>query len=172
MTVYDVCIALSKSESRIIVDGKRCGKAKNLLFDLDEKTIFCNKEKIVEQGKVMVDSIELSNGDGWSIKEMELITYSDDFYNILYELFEQYMSSSPSRHDSFVKSNFKALSSDELTFTQIKNNMPRNEARVRLEAFILLSAMAGKSYWNNPKHFYWKSLLDDRLIVLKQWVAL
>ena len=66
---------------------------------------------------------------------------------------------------------FKALSSDALTMEELMDNMPRPEARLALEGFILLASVAGLIPWRNPRHFFWQSLTDPECIVYWDWIV-
>ena len=49
-------------------------------------------------------------------------------------------------------------------------NMPRPQARLELEGFILLASAAGLITWQNPKHFFWQSPTNPDCIIYRDWV--
>lgn len=173
MTLYEILIELSKKKSRFKGnDGKTHGFCYDIVFDLDSKTVTNKKFTIISNGRLVVDEINLTDGTFYKVDEKELINCNGNFYDNLYCLFEQFISSVPGKRDSTIKSNFKALSVDKLSCEQIYKNMSRNEARVRLEAYIMLCAMTGFAKWEDDSHYFWKSDKDKRLILFKQWLVM
>ena len=73
--------------------------------------------------------------------------------------------------DGTLKGYFKALSSDSLTMQELMENMPRPEARMALEGFILLASVNGLIPWHNPKYFFWQSATDPDCIVYRDWIV-
>ena len=63
------------------------------------------------------------------------------------------------------KLNIEALSANEMTDAQMVLGMPRLEARVRLEAYVLLASIVGKIKWSNPNHWYWVGKDKDFIIL-------
>ena len=53
---------------------------------------------------------------------------------------------------------------------ELEENMPRSQARIELEGFILLAASVGLISWDNPKHFFWRSQNDPDCIVYRDWI--
>ena len=70
------------------------------------------------------------------------------------------------------KGYFKALSSDSLTMEELMDNMPRPEARMALEGFILLASMEGLIPWHNPRYFFWQSTTDPDCIIYRDWAVM
>ena len=73
-------------------------------------------------------------------------------------------------HAGYSPGYFKALSSDALSMEELMDNMPRPQARLELEGFILLASAAGLIPWKNPRHFFWQSSNDPDCIVYRDWI--
>lgn len=169
MTLYEVLIELSKVHCRF--KGKRTGYADLLKFDLKNKTISNGNTVIIKNGKVIVDSLKLTDGREYTgLKDMEFIHKTDDFYEELEAIYEQYYSSVPSQNVQFSKNNFVAKDLDNLSLRELVNGMPRIEAQYRLEAFVLLQAMLNQIPWEDEHHFYWQSTKNKKLIIYKEWI--
>ena len=168
MTVYDVLVELSKSHCRF--KGKRTGYADLLKFDLKNKTVSNGNIVIIKNGKVVLDELKLSDGREYTgLKSMELIHKSDDFYEELETIYEQYYSSVPSQNTQFSKNNFVAKDINHLSLHEMIDGIPRIEAQYRLEAFVLLNAACGQIPWANEHHFYWQSNNNKQLIIYSEW---
>ena len=107
-----------------------------------------------------------------------MICIGDDIYECeglisecldINELYEQYKYSLPSERDGG-NHYFKALTASLSTDEQLIYGMPRLEARVRLEAYVMLSTLAGLIKWENDNHWFWQSDKDKDFIILKQWM--
>ena len=173
-SLYDVLIALSESHCRFKSTSKsKRGYADLLTFDLDNKTIRNGGVVIMENGKVTMDTIELTNGETYDIKDLKLLDESlkDNPYEIIESLYKDYKYSLPSAHSQFSRNKFKCLRADELTLEQLINGRPRIKTQYKLEAYILLASVLGWVPWENCKHFYWSSENDRDLILYKDWVV-
>ena len=53
---------------------------------------------------------------------------------------------------------------------ELMDNMPRPQARLELEGFILLASATGLIPWKNPRHFFWQSSNDPDCIVYRDWI--
>ncbi len=122
----------------------------------------------MRDGEIVRTSVRLENGD---VCQMEgLIDFDGDAYAEIERLYAQYKRSVPNRHVRLNRGFFKALSSDGLTMRELMDNMPRPEARMALEGFILLASVKGLIPWHNPKYFFWQSATDPDCIVYRDWV--
>ena len=168
MTLYEVLIDLSKSHCRF--KGKHTGYADLLRFDLKRKTVSNGNIVIIKNGKVILDELKLTDGRVYTgLQSMELIHKSDDFYEELEAIYEQYYSSIPSQKAQFSKNNFVAKDLDHLSLHEMINGIPRIEAQYRLEAFVLLQAIMCQIPWSDERHFYWQSKKNKQLIIYKEW---
>lgn len=149
MTLYDILIYLSQE------------RKEKIHVDLHNKSVKVGKKMIIDSGKVKQYEI-ISGGDKYEFNC--LIKDKLD----LDELYEQYKTSIPSENDNG-KHYFKALSVSELTDAQLVFGMPRFEARIRLEAYILLASMVGKLKWPNPNHWYWVGK-DKDFVILRKYI--
>lgn len=104
------------------------------------------KTKIIENGKQIADAFE-ANGNPYSFDS--LIGESED----ICKLYAQYKTSLPGENDCN-KTLFKAKSIDELTDAELVTGIPRTEARIKLETYILLASVDGRLKWLNENHWY------------------
>ena len=145
MTCYDILVQIAQNGTD------------KIHIDLCNKTLKVGKQKIIENGQVVKNKI-------FNNEFAELIDGNFD----INDLYAQYKVSVPSERDCG-KHYFKALSSNEMTDAQMVLGMPRFEARIRLEAYVLLASIAGKLKWHNPNHWYWVGK-DKDFIILKKYI--
>lgn len=178
-SLYQVLVELSESHCKFKSKGKKRGGYADLLrFDLNNRTISNGNTAIMKNGKVNMPKIELTNGKTYDLEGIELLHKSDYInyaqsnnpYEIVEDLYEQYKTSIPSEHSQFSRCNFKALRADDLSMKQLINGIPRIKAQYMLEGFILLASTKRLINWNNEKHFFWQSDKHKELIIYKEWV--
>jgi hypothetical protein len=145
MSCYDILVQIAQNGTD------------KIHIDLCNKTLKVGKQKIIENGQVVKNKI-------FDNEFTELIDETLD----IDELYAQYKVSIPSERDCR-KHYFKALSASEMTDAQMVLGIPRLEARVKLEAYILLASMAGRLKWCNPNHWYWMGK-DKDFIVLRKYM--
>lgn len=142
--------------------------AEELRIDLTGKTMMLKGKLIVEGGKLIEHSAPLLDG---SVAELSgLLDFRDEPYAEVERLYAQYKRSVPSKQDRLNKGNFKAFSSDQLSYEELENNMPRREARIQLEGFVMLAVASGLIQWKNPRHFFWQGT-DPDLILYRDWIT-
>lgn len=146
MTCYDLLVKLSQTDRY------------KIYIDLCNKTIKVNGKPIISCGEVERHEIVGEEFD-------ELINEALD----IDDLYEQYKYSLPNERED-CRHYFKALSANELTDAQLVLGMKRYEARVRLEAYILLASLTGMLEWKEPNHFYWRSERDGDFVILKKYI--
>lgn len=145
MTLYELLVQLSQEGSD------------KIHINLYNKTIKVGRTVIIDSGQVIKNKV-----------------FGNDFVELLIEeldideLYKQYKYSMPSERDNR-RHYFKALSANQLTDEQLVTGMPRLEARIRLEAYILLASMTGKLQWHNPTHWYWVGQ-DKDFVILKKYI--
>lgn len=164
MTVYEFLIHAARSYSGV-VNG---GKTEDIIIDLTRKSIWSGRLCIMRNGKLLTNTVRLENRDVFQVEN--LIDFEGDAYEEIERLYAQFKRSVPNRHVRLNKGYFKALSSDSLTMEELMDNMPRPEARMALEGFILLASVEELIPWHNPKHFFWQSTTDPECIVYREWV--
>lgn len=145
MTCYDILVQIAQNGTD------------KIHIDLCNKTLKVGKQKIIENGQVVKNKI-------FNNEFVDLIGDAID----VDELYAQYKVSVPSERDC-KKHYFKALSANEMTDAQMVLGMPRLEARVRLEAYMLLASISGKIKWENQNHWYWVGK-DKDFVVLKKYI--
>lgn len=153
MTIYEYLIDTCEGFSR----GEK--PYEPIVIDLDRRYIAIGNHVIVRNGEILADA---GTFDGF-------IHFEGDPYHEIECLYEMYKRSVPSRQESLNKGPFKALSSDRLTMDELIHNMPRLEARIRLEAFICLGACEGVIPWRIPSHFFWRGT-DPDCIIYRNWI--
>ena len=165
MTVYEFLIHAARNYSGM-VNG---GKTEEIRIDLTHKSIWSDKLCIMRNGQLLMQSVRLENGE---VCELEgIIDFEGDAYGEIERLYAQFKRSVPNRHVKLNKGYFKALSSDSLTMQELMDNMPRPEARMALEGFILLASVKGLIPWHNTKYFFWQSATDPDCIVYRDWIV-
>lgn len=149
MSLYDILIQLSiKGYDKIKID-------------LVTKTLKIGKQTIVENGIAKQYKIKVGDDEyEWD----KLVEKTED----INELYTQYKYSAPSERDNG-RHYFKALSANELTDAQLVYGMNRLEARIRLEAYILLAWMSELIYWTDSSKFYYQGK-DKDFIILKKYL--
>lgn len=152
MTLYD----------HLIQTCQRCAQGE---IDYERITIDLNARSIL-----LGDMLLLDHGIPTSIAPtQEFICFEGDPYAEIERLYAQFKRSVPVKMERVNKGYFKALSSDALTMEELENNLPRTEARVRLEAFICLASCAGLIPWHIPRHFFWRGS-DPDCIIYRNWI--
>lgn len=166
MTLYEIICDMAKHHCRI----RDMGSTDQLKFDLENKSIRCGNGYIVQNGRYCVDWLDLSDGTFYLLNDSFFNMNIKDPYVFVEELFKEYIVSRPSSIGAKNKGNFRAKTSDELSFDQLINGQDRLELQYRLEAFILLGALKGIFKWENNKHWFWKSKNVPGLILYKNWL--
>ena len=156
MTVYAFLKQAAKGHSAVVGGGK----TEDIRCDLAAHSIWSGMKPIVLGGKIVAPCVILENGDVFALDG--LITFDGDPYAEIERLYARYKRSVPNRHEKLNKGYFKALSSDALSMEELMDNMPRPQARLELEGFILLAS--------NPRHFFWQSSNDPDCIVYRDWI--
>lgn len=150
MTYYEMLIKLAQSDySKIYID-------------LKNKTLKVGKQLLIENGNIKQNKVIVGD-EVYECDELisELLDIDD--------LYKQYKYSLPSERDCD-KHYFKALTASLLTDEQLVYGMSRLEARVRLESYVMLGALAGLLKWENNDHWFWQSSKDKDFVVLRQWI--
>jgi hypothetical protein len=150
MTYYEMLIKLAQKDySKIHID-------------LKNKTLKVSKQLLIENGNIIQSKVIVAD-DAYECNELV-----SDCLDVN-ELYEQYKYSMPSERDSG-NHYFKALAPSLLTDEQLIYGMPRLEARVRLEAYVMLGSLAGLIKWENDNHWFWQSSKDKDFVILKSWM--
>lgn len=166
MTVYEFLIHAARSYSGV-VNG---GKTEEIRIDLTRKSIWSGRLCVLREGRIVQPSVRLENGEVCPLDG--LIDFEGDPYTEIERLYAQFKRSVPNRRVRLNRGYFKALSSDALTMAELMDNLPRPEARMALEGFILLASAAGLIPWHNPKYFFWQSPIDPECIVYRELIAM
>lgn len=162
MTVYDYLIQTVQSAAL-----SEDAAYKRIVIDLPGRCIWRGREAILMHGRLMQTQVTDSNGRAVTLEE--LIAFGGDPYDQIQRLYAQFKRSVPGKKEKLNRGCFKALCADELSMEELENNLPRYEARVRLEAFICLAAAAGLIDWQTPRHFFWQGQ-DPDCIIYRNWI--
>ena len=150
MNCYDILIKIAQKQYE------------RIHIDLCNKTIKVGRQIIVENGQVRQNKIIVGSDsyefDGLIENELDIN-----------ELYAQYKVSLPSERDRG-RHYFKALSVNELTDTQMVTSLPRLEARIRLESYILLASASRILKWEDDSKWFWQGN-DKDFIILKRYVV-
>ena len=149
MTLYDILIQLSQE------------RREKIHVYLPNKSLKIGNKVIIDNGEVQQYEI-IIGGDKYTFDCL----IKDELD--LDELYAQYKTSMPSENDNG-RGYFKALSVNELTDAQLVLGMPRFEAKIRLEAYILLASIVGSLKWHNQNHWYWTGK-DKDFVILRRYI--
>ena len=165
MNLHEVLTEMCKEHVRI----KKGGYADLLYFNLKTKTIKNGNTVLVENGKIIPQTIKLTDGREF-ILEDDLGEITEDFYQGLENRYEKYYLSTPSKSDKFVRTNFIAKNLDKMTFEELTNSSNnRNQARYELEWFVMTNAIKGNIPWEEG-NWFWQSKKSPKLIIYKEWL--
>lgn len=134
--------------------------------DLDKKSIKYKKQYIVKDGALVADEI-ITECKVYAINKDQIVTTCNPEVEVQ-ALYDKYVCSKPSTSNK--KSYFIPKKSDELTFEELINGMDREEARCKLETFIVCCALTGTWQWKQESHWFWKG--KRGLIIYRKWVCL
>jgi hypothetical protein len=138
-SVYEGLVAIGSSAGKLY--GTRGKRADMMKFDLTAHSAFVGNSFIVKDGKVRIGKLETAtklvvlDGLPWLTPEEERLDPVG--------LFDEHYRSRPNGSEQYMASNFKAKELDEMTDDEVAAGMPRAEARVRLEAWILCASLSG-----------------------------
>lgn len=166
MNLHEVLTEMCKEHIKI----KKGGYADLLYFNLKTKTIKNGNTVLVEDGMIVPQTINLTDGrelvleDDWGETK-------EEFYQGVEDRYEKYYLSTPSKIDKFVRTNFIAKNLDKMSFEELmtSSSSNRNIARYELEWFVMANAVKGNISWNN-EHWYWQSRNNPKLIIYKEWL--
>ena len=166
MNLHEVLTEMCKEHIKI----KKGGYADLLYFNQKTKTIKNGNTVLVENGKIIPQTIKLTDGrelvleDDWGeIKE--------EFYQGVEDRFRRYYYSTPGKVDRFVRANFLAKNLEKMTFEELMSSASsnRNIARYELEWFVMANAIKGNIPWVNG-NWFWQSKKMPKLIIYKEWL--
>lgn len=138
-SVYEGLVAIGSSAGKLY--GTRGKRADMMKFDLTAHSAFVGNSFIVKDGKVRIGRLETAtklvvlDGLPWLTPEEGQLDPVG--------LFDEHYRSRPNGSERYMASNFKAKELDEMTDDEVAAGMPRAEARVRLEAWILCASLSG-----------------------------
>ena len=166
MNLHEVLMEMCKEHIKI----KKGGYADLLFFNLKTKTIKNGNTVLVENGKIIPQTIKLIDGrelvleDDWG-------EVNEDFYQGLESRYEKYYLSTPSKSDRFVRTNFIAKNLEKMSFEELMSSSSnnRNIARYELEWFVMVNAIKGNISWIDG-NWFWQSKKMLKLIIYKEWL--
>ena len=147
MTLYDILVELAEN-----------GYDK-IHIDLEKKNLKVGRRIIIESAQVKQYKIKANH------KAYEFDDLIDRKFD-MDDLYKQYKYSVPSERD--IRSYFRALGANELSDAQLVLGMHRAEARVRLEAYLVLAVITGIETWPDTNKWYWQGK-DKDFVVLRKY---
>ena len=141
---------------------------KKFKVDLYNKSLWIDKKQYIREGENIY-------GSYYFIEEDDLSPYgwvdklNNDPWNWIESLYYEYKHSVPSENSN-KKSYFKALSVDELTDAELAYNKARDFCDAMLTGYVLLASLANWISWEFGDKWFWQSLEDKNLIILKDWI--
>lgn len=177
-SVMDGLVTVLGSHGRLFrTNGKYADTAR---FDLTAHSVFVGNHFIVNRGKVTMPVLETAAVKA-DIAGLPWLTEEERTLDPV-SLFRDHYLSRPNGEERYMESNFPAKPCDDMTDLEITQGIPRAEARVRLEAWMLCAAIDGtleryvKSepwlfseenwWWSNPAY------RDDpsrNLVIKRSW---
>lgn len=157
-SVYEGLVALSSDGGKLYrTHGHRAGFMR---FDLTAHSVFVGNTFIISNGVLKMPVLETASkyidltGLPWLTEEERKLDPLD--------LYDNHWLSRPNGAEKFIYSNFPAQDIDEMSDDDMLRGANRNEARVRLEAWILCAALDGtlKKYVTSQPgwvdgHWWW-----------------
>lgn len=138
-SVFEGLSELGKTHGKIYgTNGKR---ADMLRFDLTSHSVYAGNTFIVCRGELVNGEIETAEvridmrGLPWLTEEERKIDPT--------VLFDEHYVSRPNGSERFMACNFPAKDCDDMTDDEITKGIPRAEARIRLEAWMLCAGIDG-----------------------------
>lgn len=127
-------------------------------------TINFQKRTCRVNGKVVMSDEDKPNGTPCLTLE-DVITGIEQRYAV-------YKHSVPSeRSESHRHYYFKALPEKELSDEDMMYGERREQARCKLELYVLIQLLAENLYWDNSwGTWFWRSKYDNDLIILRDWI--
>lgn len=166
MNLHEVLTEMCKEHIKI----KKGGFADLLYFNLRTKTIKNGNTVLVENGKIIPQTINLTDGRVLVLED-DLGLIDEDFYQGVESRYEKYYYSTPSKIDKFVRTNFIAKNLEKMSFEELMNSSTsnRNKARYELEWFVMVNAIKGTIPWTEG-NWFWHSSRLPKLIIYKEWL--
>ena len=129
-------------------------------IDFEKRNIKLNGKHLVKNGEWDGDRLLLPSS-----------LQNCDVMKTIEELYFEYKHSLPSeRNDKKRKRYFKALSVDDIPDAILFTAERREVAQARLEGFVLCSVLNGSLKWEDEKKWFYQSVNDPDLVVLRSWV--
>lgn len=138
-SVYSGLVEIAKTHGKLYrTNGKRADMMK---FDLTAHSAFVGNAFIIHHGVLYMPTLETAAA---KIDLTGLPWLSEDEARLdPVDLFREHYFSRPNGSEKYMASNFPAKDIDEMTDDEISQGMPRGEARVRLEAWMLCAGIDG-----------------------------
>lgn len=163
MTFEDILTICGSTHMKF---GKNKGYTDLIHFDLKRKRISNGKVILMDNGKIVPQTLKLGDLEFTLTEDMQLLRETESNpYPRLESLYKSYKYSVPEPYDSYARCNFRALNINDLTPKEVRDGEKRQLARIKLETFVMFT----KFPWKNEKHHYWQSENDADLILFKEW---
>lgn len=178
-SVYEGLVRMASTHGKLYrTNGRR---ADMMRFDLTAHSVFTGNAFIVHRGALKLPMLETAtlkvdmSGLPWLTEEEQRL---DPLL-----LFREHYLSRPNGSEKYMSSNFPAKDIDEMTDDEVARGMPRGEARVRLEAWILCASLDGTleryvksqpnwkegSWWWSPVVHPARNATTPQLVVKTSW---
>lgn len=166
MNLHDLLMEMCKEHVKI----KKGGYADLLFFNLKTKTIKNGKTVLMENGKIIPQTIKLTDGRELVLED-DIGEITEDFYTGVEARYEKYYLSMPSKHDKFVRTNFMAKNLEKMSYAELTaaGSNDRCAARYELEWFVLANVIKETIPWKDGNYF-WQSKRLPKLIIYKEWL--
>lgn len=175
-SVYEGLVEIAKTHGKLYrTNGRRADMMK---FDLTAHSVFVGNAFIVNNGALKLPVLETAAAK-ISVAGLPWLTEAERRLDPV-ELFHEHYMSRPNGSEKFMASNFVAKDVDEMSDDEIAQGLPRGEARIRLEAWVLCAALDGTlekyvraqpnwvegSWWWSPSG---KDDAEAQLVIKTDW---
>lgn len=180
-SVYEGLVEIAKTHGKLYrTNGKHADMMK---FDLTAHSVFVGNVFIIHNGTLKQTVLETSTAK-IDLTGLPWLTQEERRLDPV-ALFKDHYLSRPNGSERYMLSNFPAKDVDEMGDDEIAAGMPRSEARIRLEAWMLCAALDGtlRSYVTRqpnwlPGNWWWSppdeeslSVDGQQLVIKTDWWA-
>lgn len=141
-----------------------------LAFDFKTHSIRNGSFYLMKDGKLMTDCVVLQNGTEINLpKEIFSTQEVEEPWQKIEDLYYQYYVSRPTEVANFLRPNYRAKTADELTFDELVDGKPRQQALYAFEGYMMLGIVSGILQWLDAGKWFWQSSKYPGLIIYRDW---
>ena len=175
-SVYDGLVRIGRCRGKLYGTGGR--RANMMRFDLTSHCVFAGNCCLLRRGELLKRELETSSVKVTFPEGIPWLT-CDERNCDPETLYDTHYLSRPNGSEKFMHSNFPAKDVDEMSDDELTAGVPRDEARIRLEAWVLCAALdgtlegyvTGKPNWK-PGSIWWSRHdkgNEHELVIRTEW---